>query len=736
MIAVRTFVVRTGPSLLAIGLVLAEALGAQLPTVALHRGLVITHSARIAPGVYRIPGGRSLDSAVVTIRGHDVTVDFAGATLEGLSPESDPDLAAGVAIRVDGGSHVTIRNAHVRGYKVAVLARGTRELSLIDNDLSYNWKPRLYSLVEHESLVDWLSHHHNERDEWLRFGAAAYLADVKGGEIHGNRVVQGMEALMLVRSDSLHIWNNVLSFNSGVGIGLYRSSDNVIVHNRVDFNVRGYSNGFYHRGQDSADLLIYEQSCRNVVAYNSMTHGGDGLFLWAGQQTMDSGEGGANDNLFYENDFSFAPANGMEATFSRNVFAHNRADGSDYGLWGGYSHESRIVDNDFGHNRIGVAIEHGQRNEVIGNRFEGGTTAIQLWADRIEPSDWGYPKHHDTRSIGYTIEGNKIDSARVAMRIADTRESTIAGNVLAAVDSEFVMRATAVLGLRDSGGNAIAVPMIAAPPPVPGARSAFGDSLARRDRSAIIVTEWGPYDWRSPLLWPVDSSERTPLPLRVLGPAGSWRVVSRRGIARLSEDHGIVGDTVVVTPSAGHDDWRLTLEYKGRAAITSPRGTVIPPGRSYQFGYERLSPTTKWKVAFFAWSDSTDPRSKPDAFRRIIAQAPVATRETPKLDYLWYAPTIAGVPRSRFAVVASTEVSLAPGSYTLRAISDDAIRVWIDGRLAIDDWAPHESVVDAAALSGGTHDLRVEYYQVDGWTELRVDFVHGTQRPGGSPGPH
>ena len=48
---------------------------------------------------------------------------------------------------------------------------------------------------------------------------------------------------------------------------------------------------------------MYEQSCFNVVAHNSITHSGDGLFLWAGQSTMDSGKGGANDNLFYANDF-------------------------------------------------------------------------------------------------------------------------------------------------------------------------------------------------------------------------------------------------------------------------------------------------------------------------------------------------------------------------------------------------------------------------------------------------
>jgi len=37
----------------------------------------------------------------------------------------------------------------------------------------------------------------------LRFGAAIYLADVSGGEIRANRAVQGMNGLMLVRSDRL-----------------------------------------------------------------------------------------------------------------------------------------------------------------------------------------------------------------------------------------------------------------------------------------------------------------------------------------------------------------------------------------------------------------------------------------------------------------------------------------------------------------------------------------------------
>jgi hypothetical protein len=48
--------------------------------------------------------------------------------------------------------------------------------------------------------------------------------------------------------------------------------------------------------------------------------------------------------------------------------------------------------------------------------------------------------------------------------------------------------------------------------------------------------------------------------------------------------------------------------------------------------------------------------------------------------------------------------------------------VWIDDKLAIDNWKPHESVVDRAAIRPGKHRLRVEYYQVDGWVELRVEI--------------
>jgi parallel beta-helix repeat protein len=688
---------------------------ARQDAIVLKPGLVITASTRIARRTYKLTAPASLDSALITIRGSDITLDFAGATLEGIAPDADPDLAQGVAVRVEGGRNVRVINAHIRGFKVAILARGTRGLTLVANDVSYNWKPRLFSRVEHESLVDWLSFHHNEKDEWLRFGAAIYLADVHGGEFRDNTAVQGMNGLLLVRSDSLRILDNDFSFNSGLGVGLYRSRWNTIAHNRIEYNVRGYSHGFYRRGQDSAGLLMYEQSMGNVVAYNSVTHGGDGLFLWAGQSTMDTGAGGANDNLFFGNDFSFAPTNAMEATFSRNMFIANRAEGSDYGLWGGYSYNSAVVGNCFVGNRIVIAIEHGQENRITGNIFAGDSMVVKLWADTIQPSDWGYPKHRDTRNRDNRVDGNTI---------TPTRDET---------------------GERRRGP---ARDPCAGVPPLPREFAAFTPKLptalrtlpsspiARRDRSAIIVDEWGPYDWKSPKLWPVDSSRALPLRLAVLGPAGKWRIAARRGVKLVSSESGNIGDTITVTPSPEFaDDWELLLEYRGTTTV-SPRGARLAARAPYRFSYARFEPSMEWVTRFFAWSDTTDPRGNGETFISLLGTTPLLVRTERRLDYQWFRPTIKGLPSEHFAVDATATVTLEPGQYTLRTISDDAIRVWVDGVMVIDNWTPHKSAVDVAPLGSGRHVLRVLHYQVDGWTELRVDIVRGAQRSLGSPGPH
>jgi hypothetical protein len=189
-----------------------------------------------------------------------------------------------------------------------------------------------------------------------------------------------------------------------------------------------------------------------------------------------------------------------------------------------------------------------------------------------------------------------------------------------------------------------------------------------------------------------------------------------------------------VTPAANSaGDWELTLEYSARPA-PAPFGVGTVGLR--RFSYFHFEPSADWTVRFFPWTEGNDPRSKPEAFAELLRSAPVLTRREPRLDYEWYRPALKELPSAHWALDATTTVRLAPGVYTLRTISDDAARVWVDGVLVIDDWTPHESVVDWAPLRGGAHELRVQHYQADGWTELRLDIVRGAEHSRGSPGPH
>ena len=61
------------------------------PSTDLKRGLVITKSTRITPKSYRLTPSNSLDSALVVVKGDNITLDLTGVTINGADPYSDPD---------------------------------------------------------------------------------------------------------------------------------------------------------------------------------------------------------------------------------------------------------------------------------------------------------------------------------------------------------------------------------------------------------------------------------------------------------------------------------------------------------------------------------------------------------------------------------------------------------------------------------------------------------------------
>ena len=56
-----------------------------------------------------------------------------------------------------------------------------------------------------------MSYHHNEKDEWLRYGAAIYLSGCDDFTVSHCKVTGGQNALMITRCNSGTVFNNDFS---------------------------------------------------------------------------------------------------------------------------------------------------------------------------------------------------------------------------------------------------------------------------------------------------------------------------------------------------------------------------------------------------------------------------------------------------------------------------------------------------------------------------------------------
>lgn len=722
-----------------------------------QKGLTINTSCRLTPGHYFLPGDPDqLQNAVIVIKGDNIEIDFSGVVLQGSDQADRPDLFAGLGILVAGGRNIIIKNLRARGYKVALMAQGVEGLQLLDCDLSYNFRQRMYSYREREDLSDWLSYHQNEKDEWLRYGAAAYLKDCPKALVRGLHVTQGQNGLMLMRCDDGLFYNNDIRFNSGIGIGLYRSSRNRFFHNKLDWNVRGYSHGFYSRGQDSAAILCYEQSSDNVFAFNSATHSGDGFFLWAGQTTMDNGQGGCNNNLLYSNDFSHSPTNGVEVTFSSNQIINNRIEECTHGIWGGYSWKTLIAGNKIGKCKYGIAIEHGQENTIANNHFVDMERGIWLWKRDQQPADWGYALNRDVSSRDYNIWRNAFVHIKNPLHISGTKKVVVNDDneffhfdqllVEDQINEEFFLVKNNIylspgakpvpsrdknrLQLEARIADSTSFEEVLKMPdwittkyqlsPMADGIQAMLPADALRGRQYMLINEWGPYNFEYPAIWLKEKKDQS-YTFEIMGPKqGQWSVVTSQGLQQVSAVKGTFPAMLTANKIPGADGVNLKIRYKG-PAFTDQFGNVHPDQSTFVFAYREYEPALSWNVKWYTYTEANDPLKNYDAFKALSQKTPIKAETTNTLAWRWWGAPFQGGPDDRFATFAQTTIEAPAGEYKLIVTSDDGIRVYVDGNMVIDHWDIHEPAVDEAVINlNGKHTISIEHFDAGGLATIDV----------------
>ncbi|KAA3605444.1 MAG: hypothetical protein DWQ01_19170 [Planctomycetota bacterium] len=716
------------------------AIPQQLPEVLVQAdNTVIDRSCRV-----RIPAGMVLEDAdgngVLHIQASGITVEFAPESPLLGTPVGIPgDQRKGIGVRLEGLEKVTLRGFQVHGFQTGIWASHCPELVVEDSDFSRNWCQRLQSTPEAEDSGDWLWPHRNDANEWRqRYGAGLYVEDSSGIVLRRNRAHHGQNGICLDRVMDSRIYDNDCSFLSGWGLALWRCSRNVISRNAFDFCIRGYSHGVYSRGQDSAGILCFEQCSENVIAENSATHGGDGFFGFAGREALGEEPAprkefdyqglGCNRNLLIANDFSYAAAIGIEMTFSfENEFVGNRLVGGNYGVWGGYSRDTLIYGNEIGENHLaGVAIEHGSGNRVLANHFYKNRRGVELWwdvDDGLFDRPWVQSNHQG--AIGNQVFHNRFEGDQVGLELRLDGESSkvprrltveAGGNSMEGVARPLVL-----------GGEAESPKTTAAafhPRPQPD-YPVFGDSrpiggrahLAGREN--IVMTPWGPWDHQAPLCRTLSQS------------AAHHRFELHHMAPPIQIDLGSSGPAVRSELLKEGERWFLGL-HSSIPGIHPYRARIR--AANHQSEVAGTLWAARWGIRVFPWT--VDPRQDEAGWRRQAYGEGARFCVLPelRLNYGHGGPSHldlseevnrAQLPGNQFGTLATTRLPLTRGGWQLTTLSDDGVRVWLDGRKILENWTWHGPTRDTAYFKL-TEDrdvfLLVEHFELDGYAVLELEI--------------
>lgn len=745
-----------------------------------HDDTVVDRSCvvQISPGLVIADANTN---GVLHLAADNITVRFAeGSELRGAPAETPWDQLRGIGIRLDGHRGVTIENARVHGFFNGLVATRADRLTVAGGDFSDNYRQHLRSTPQAEDGADWLFPHHNDDVKWRdEYGGAVCVEESNGVTIRGVRVRRGQNGLVLDRVNHARVYDNDCSFLSGWGLALWRCSENLISRNAFDFCVRGHVEGVYNRGQDSAGILCFEQCNDNVFAENSATHGGDCFFAFAGREALgeiwlerererlrrETGRQdvddlirvpadlsrrmsalGCNRNLLIGNDFSYAPAHGIEMTFSEgNVFARNRlVENAICGIWGGFSSETLIVENliegnggmAYGLERGGINMEHASLNRILNNTFRNNKCAIHLW--------W-----HDSGAL--------LKSPGVAGNYRGVTGNVIAGNTFTIDNGQPFKNLRPdekliVLQLRDDGTNHVhdnyfvsnrvdlrfsnavefavkpgTEPLRAGPVPgytiprikVLGKAHPVGARPDLRGRDQIIMDEWGPWDHASPLVRPVAAASGE-LAWEVFGVKALHAEV-RGGAAQTRIEASKSGHSQIVRLQAGPGVTPYTLALSGDGFARELTGTLV---------------AAKWDVVFFPWKPEQDPREDYAGWRKL-ADAPAAVRATVgalDFSYGWRGPKDMGIAEAvtrrgpggdHFGMIARARLALPAGKWRFTTLSDDGVRVTVNGRKVIENWAWHGPTKDTGTFehpNAGEVEIEVEHFEIDGYAALQMSL--------------
>ena len=109
----------------------------------------------------------------------------------------------------------------------------------------------------------------------------------------------------------------------------------------------------------------------------------------------------------------------------------------------------------------------------------------------------------------------------------------------------------------------------------------------------------------------------------------------------------------------------------------------------------------------------------------------LAGERTEAVNSFWAAAPLPGVDANTFSVRWTGQIEAEfTETYTFRTLSNDGVRLWVDGQLLIDNWTVHSLTANTGTIAlaaGQRYDVRLEYFDSTGDAEIRLQWQSPSQ---------
>jgi len=216
--------------------------------------------------------------------------------------------------------------------------------------------------------------------------------------------------------------------------------------------------------------------------------------------------------------------------------------------------------------------------------------------------------------------------------------------------------------------------------------------------------------------------------------------------------------------NAGGCEWTAAAGYgwRGTDGLAGEKGSLwqpVPAGGNLTFEREVIPPSTPgtYRYGVQLTRNGTDfgpsmfvdvivvawPTSCPTGQylaewypNRTLSGLPVQVRcENAPLNYDWLdtPPAGANVSQMNYSVRWQGTFSFATtGTYRFIVSNDDGMKIWIDGTQVYSSWTDPQVVTGFLfdrSIAAGSHVVRIEYYEADGWAKAAVAWSLYSQAP-------